>query len=112
MSTADNGTTEAESVSSKNRFGNLSEESVGVNVSPVTVRHGSSRNPVTRRHFLGRSGRCIAGGVVLAAGAGQALAADCDQNPAQNTRCSDSDSGDNADPQNCGRCGRESTVPS
>lgn len=93
----------------------MQDDSVG-SQSPVRVRHGSesSGSPVrrrnSRRRFLKQS---LAGGSALAASAMvPALAADCDRNPAQTSRCSDNDSGENSDPTNCGRCGREETVPS
>lgn len=59
----------------------------------------------SRRQFI-RAGAAfvVTGGAVV--GSGSALANDCDQNEAQKTRCTDQDSGENGDPDGCGRCGR------
>lgn len=74
----------------------------------VTIRYSSSQ-AVSRRRFL--SGSLALGGSAML-GSTAAFAADCDRNPEQVRRCSDGDTGQSADPVNCGRCGQESTVPS
>lgn len=63
------------------------------------------RDRASRRQFI-RAGAAfvVTGGAI--ASSGQVLASDCDQNSAQNTRCTDQDSGENGDPAGCGRCGR------
>lgn len=74
----------------------------------VTVRHRST-DTAGRRRFLSGS---LALGATAMLGSTAALSADCDQNREQVQRCSDGDTGESADPTNCGRCGQESTVPS
>lgn len=59
----------------------------------------------SRRRFIRVGAAFVAAGGALA-GSHSVLAADCDQNTEQNTRCTDQDNGENGDPPGCGRCGR------
>jgi len=69
----------------------------------LTLRDGQSR-----RRFL-RSGSAFL--LATTALAARPALADCDQNPAQHTRCSDNDEGASSDPTGCGRCGQKPEVP-
>lgn len=60
---------------------------------------------ISRRRFIRAGSAFLVTGAAMVTGR-SALAADCDQNGEQQTRCSDQDTGENADPTGCGRCGR------
>lgn len=57
----------------------------------------------SRRQFIRAGAAFVVGAGAIA---GEALASDCDQNPKQKTRCTDQDSGQDGDPDGCGRCGQ------
>lgn len=70
------------------------------------------RDRASRRRFIRTGAALLVGGAAAASGR-HALAADCDRyGMRQQRNCSDSDSGENADPDGCGRCGRPESVPS
>ena len=97
-------------VSDLNQSETASAASVSGHVTESSLNSASTRVSTRRRRFLGQAGLLatgIAGSAIFATPA----QADCDNAEDQLRRCSDNDTGDDADPRGCGRCGRSNNAP-